>query len=75
MCVSGRGARQHIAETQLGELANQEEREHAALRFELLIWPTSLRIMRTNLNDARRKIELWREDYNQQRPHSSLNYL
>jgi putative transposase len=27
------------------------------------------------LNDARRKIESWRQDYNQQRPHSSLNYL
>jgi len=29
----------------------------------------------TSLNDARRKIETWRQDYNQQRPHSSLNYL
>jgi putative transposase len=29
----------------------------------------------TNLSDARRKIEIWRQDYNQQRPHSSLNYL
>lgn len=27
-----------------------------------------------NLFDARRKIELWRRDYNEQRPHSSLNY-
>jgi putative transposase len=29
----------------------------------------------TSLSDARRKIESWRPDYNQQRPHSSLNYL
>lgn len=29
----------------------------------------------TSLNDARRKIETWRQDYNQQRPHSALNYL
>jgi putative transposase len=29
----------------------------------------------TSLSDARRKIEAWRVDYNQQRPHSSLNYL
>jgi putative transposase len=29
----------------------------------------------TSLNDARRKIEEWRQDYNQQRPHSSLHYL
>lgn len=29
----------------------------------------------TSLSDARRKIEAWRQDYNQQRPHSSLNYL
>jgi putative transposase len=29
----------------------------------------------TGLRDARRKIETWRQDYNQQRPHSSLNYL
>lgn len=29
----------------------------------------------TNLSDAKRKIETWRQDYNQQRPHSSLNYL
>jgi putative transposase len=29
----------------------------------------------TSLNDARRKIETWRRDYNEQRPHSSLNYL
>jgi putative transposase len=29
----------------------------------------------TSLRDARQKIENWREDYNQQRPHSSLNYL
>jgi len=29
----------------------------------------------TNLSDARRKIESWRQDYNQQRPHSSLNYM
>jgi len=29
----------------------------------------------TSLRDARRKIETWRQDYNQQRPHSSLNYL
>jgi len=29
----------------------------------------------TSLNDARRKIEAWRHDYNQQRPHSSLGYL
>jgi putative transposase len=27
-----------------------------------------------NLFDARRKIALWRHDYNHQRPHSSLNY-
>jgi putative transposase len=29
----------------------------------------------TSLNDARRKIEEWRQDDNQQRPHSSLQYL
>jgi putative transposase len=29
----------------------------------------------TSLSDARRKVEDWRQDYNQQRPHSSLNYL
>jgi putative transposase len=29
----------------------------------------------TSLSDARRKIETWRQDYNQQRPHSSLKYL
>ena len=29
----------------------------------------------TSLGDARRKVETWRLDYNQQRPHSSLNYL
>ena len=29
----------------------------------------------TSLSDARRKVEAWRLDYNQQRPHSSLNYL
>jgi putative transposase len=29
----------------------------------------------TSLSDARRNIESWRQDYNQQRPHSSLNYL
>ncbi len=27
-----------------------------------------------NLFDAKRKISLWRRDYNEQRPHSSLNY-
>jgi putative transposase len=29
----------------------------------------------TSLGDARRKIEIWRQDYNQKRPHRSLNYL
>jgi putative transposase len=29
----------------------------------------------TSLGDARRKIEAWRVDYNQERPHSSLGYL
>jgi len=29
----------------------------------------------TSLSDARRKIESWRQDYNHQRPHSSLNYM
>jgi putative transposase len=29
----------------------------------------------TSLSDARHRIETWRQDYNQQRPHSSLNYL
>jgi putative transposase len=29
----------------------------------------------TSLSDARRKIDSWRQDYNEQRPHSSLNYL
>jgi putative transposase len=28
-----------------------------------------------SLRDARRKIESWRHDYNQERPHSSLNYM
>ena len=28
----------------------------------------------TNLKDAREKIEQWRQDYNQKRPHSSLQY-
>jgi putative transposase len=29
----------------------------------------------TNLRDAQRRIELWRRDYNEVRPHSSLGYL
>jgi len=29
----------------------------------------------TSLNDARRKIESWRRDSNEQRPHSSLAYM
>jgi putative transposase len=29
----------------------------------------------TSGSDARRKIETWRQDYNEQRPHSSLHYL
>ena len=29
----------------------------------------------TSLPDARHRIELWRQDYNQARPHSSLGYL
>jgi putative transposase len=29
----------------------------------------------TSLSDARRKIESWRQDYNQERPHSSLHYM
>jgi len=29
----------------------------------------------TSLRDARRKIETWQQDYNQQRPHSSLGYM
>jgi putative transposase len=29
----------------------------------------------TSLANARQKIEAWRVDYNQQRPHSSLGYL
>jgi putative transposase len=29
----------------------------------------------TSLHDAQRRIELWRRDYNEVRPHSSLNYL
>jgi putative transposase len=29
----------------------------------------------TSLSDARRKVETWRLDYNQQRPHSSLDYM
>ena len=29
----------------------------------------------TSLSDARQKIETWRQDYNQQRPHSSLDYV
>jgi len=28
-----------------------------------------------SLSDARRKVELWRRDYNEQRPHSSLGHL
>jgi Integrase core domain len=28
-----------------------------------------------SLDDARRKIEQWRIEYNQERPHSSLGYL
>jgi putative transposase len=28
-----------------------------------------------SLSDARRKIESWRQDYNQERPHSSLRYM
>jgi len=28
-----------------------------------------------NLEDAREKVEEWREDYNTERPHSSLNNL
>jgi putative transposase len=29
----------------------------------------------TSLSDARRQIESWRQDYNHQRPHSSLDYV
>jgi putative transposase len=29
----------------------------------------------TSLNDARRKIEEWRQDYNQHQTHSSLAYM
>jgi len=29
----------------------------------------------TSLDDARRQIEAWRQDYNHARPHSSLRYL
>ena len=29
----------------------------------------------TSLHDARRKVEEWRQDYNQQRPHSSMGYV
>lgn len=29
----------------------------------------------TSLSDARRMMESWRQDYNELRPHSSLNYL
>jgi len=29
----------------------------------------------TSRSDARRKVETWRLDYNQQRQHSSLDYL
>ena len=29
----------------------------------------------TDIADAREKIELWRRDYNEVRPHSSLGYL
>jgi len=28
-----------------------------------------------SLADARRKIEAWRRDYNEERPHSSLGYM
>jgi putative transposase len=28
-----------------------------------------------NVRDARRKIESWRRDYNEERPHSALGYL
>ena len=43
---------------------------HGKLREECL------RVSRfQNLFDARQKIALWRRDYNEQRPHSSLNYL
>jgi transposase InsO family protein len=28
-----------------------------------------------NLNDAKDKIEVWRRDYNEARPHRALNYL
>ncbi len=28
-----------------------------------------------SLSDAKVKLELWREDYNSSRPHSSLNYM
>jgi len=28
-----------------------------------------------SLHDARRTVEAWRQDYNQQRPHSSLGWL
>ena len=27
-----------------------------------------------NLQDAQRKVEAWRQDYNMERPHSSLDY-
>jgi putative transposase len=29
----------------------------------------------TSLSDTRRKVETWRQDYNERCPHSSLNYL
>jgi putative transposase len=29
----------------------------------------------TSINDAKAKIEAWRVDYNQRRPHSSLGHL
>src|SRR5690606_12480834 len=46
------------------------ERKNGSMRRELLnVW------LFNSLNEARSKIEDWRIDYNQERPHKALNYL
>jgi Integrase core domain len=59
-----------VTEHTKAQWAKEVADEFGLLRDECLNanWFTSLR-------DARRKIEAWRRDYNQERPHSSLDYM
>ena len=62
-------ARVHYTNGKGEELIGHIESFNGRLRDECLNanWFTSL-------GDARRKIEAWRKDYNENRPHSALNY-